>query len=62
MFTFRLGRIGIASTAIYSIDRSLFTYAAHGATHRAVARLQTTVTLDEAGRPVQPGSAPPIHA
>ena len=62
VFTFRLGTIGIASTAIYSIDRSLFTYAAHGATHRAVARLLTTVTLDEAGRPVQPGSAPPIHA
>ena len=32
MFTFRLGRIGVASTAIYSIDRSLFRFAAPGAT------------------------------
>ena len=55
MFTFRLGTIGIASTALYSIDRSLFTYAARGATNRALARLHTTVTLDEAGRPVRPG-------
>ena len=52
VFTFRLGTIGIASTALYSIDRSLFTYAARGATNRALARLHATVTLDEAGRPV----------
>jgi len=52
VFTFRLGRIGVASTAIYSIDRSLFTYAAHGATNRSLARLSTTVTLDPTGQPV----------
>ena len=58
VFTFRLGPIGVASTALYSIDRSLFTYAARGATNRALARLHSTVTLDEAGRPVRTGSAP----
>ena len=35
VFTFRLDRIGLASTAIYSIDRSLFRYAAPGATKSA---------------------------
>ena len=37
VFAFRLGRIGIASTAIYSIDRSVFRYAATGR-HESVAR------------------------
>jgi len=55
VFTFRLGAIGLASTAIYSIDRSLFRYAAHGATDRALARLHTTVALDAHGRPVDGG-------
>lgn len=49
VFTFRLGRIGIASTAIYSVDRSLFRFAARGATNRRLVRLQTTVTLDGNG-------------
>jgi hypothetical protein len=52
VFTFRLGRIGVASTGIYSIDRSLFRYAAHGATHRGLVRPHSTVTLDGEGRPV----------
>ncbi len=52
VFSFRLGRIGVASTALYSIDRSLFAYAARGATNRRLARLHTAVTLDEAGRPI----------
>jgi glutamine phosphoribosylpyrophosphate amidotransferase len=49
IFTFRLGRIGIASTAIYSVDRSLFRFAARGATDRRLVRLQTTVTVDRDG-------------
>jgi hypothetical protein len=55
VFTFRLGRVGIASTAIYSVDRSLFRFAARGATNRRLVRLQTTVTLDRDGeaRPLQ---------
>jgi hypothetical protein len=55
VFTFRLGRIGLASTAIYSVDRSLFRYAARGATDRALARLHCTIALDERGRPVEAG-------
>jgi glutamine phosphoribosylpyrophosphate amidotransferase len=53
VFTFRLGGIGIASTAIYSIDRSVFRYCAPGATERAMVRLHTTVGLDPAGRPTE---------
>ena len=45
VFTFRLGRIRVASTAIYSIDRSLFRYAAPGAQDRRLVPLRTTVTL-----------------
>jgi hypothetical protein len=56
VFTFRLGRIGVASTAIYSVDRSLFRYAARGATDRALARLHSTIALDERGRPVEAGA------
>ena len=56
VFTYRLGRIGLASTAIYSVDRSLFKYAARGATDRALARLHTTIALDEHGSPIEAGS------
>ena len=55
MFAFRLGRIGVVSTAIYSIDRSVFRYAATGATNRSLVRLHTTITLDGAGQPVAAG-------
>jgi glutamine phosphoribosylpyrophosphate amidotransferase len=51
VFTFRLGRIGVASTALYSIDRSVFRYCAPGATDRALVRLHSTVALDASGRP-----------
>ena len=51
VFTFRLGRIGLASTAIYSIDRSLFRYAASRATQRALVRLRATVALQPNGEP-----------
>ena len=50
VFAFRLGRIGIASTGIYSLDRSLFRFVAPGATERALVRLRTTVTLGRDGR------------
>jgi hypothetical protein len=51
VFTFRLGRIGIASTGIYSLDRSLFRYAANGATERRLLRVGDLVTLDRNGSP-----------
>ena len=38
VFTFRLGRIGLASTGIYSLDRSLFRFVAPGATDRRLVR------------------------
>src|SRR5262245_40395670 len=49
VFTFRLGRIGVASTALYSIDRSLFQLAAPGAEDRRVVRPGDAVTLDSHG-------------
>ena len=52
MFTFRLGRVGLASTGIYSIDRSLFAFAAAGAAERRLVRQGRTVTLDPRGNPV----------
>ena len=51
VFTFRLGRIGIVSTGIYSLDRSLFRFVAPGATDRRLVPLHTTATLDRDGRP-----------
>ncbi len=53
VFTFRLGAIGVASTALYSIDRSLFRYAARGATDRVLARRGVSIRLDERGRPTR---------
>jgi len=49
VFTFRLGAIGVASTGIYSLDRSLFRYAANGATERRLLRVGDLVTLDRNG-------------
>ena len=57
VFSFRLGAIGVVSTALYSVDRSLFTYAARGATDRALARLHATIALDERGRAIEAGPA-----
>ena len=48
-YTFLLGRIRIASTAIYSIDRSLFQLAAPGATDRRIVRPPGAVTLSVDG-------------
>jgi hypothetical protein len=55
VFAFRLGRIGVASTALYSIDRSVFAYAAKGATDRTLVRLHSTTALDERGRLIEAG-------
>ena len=49
VFAFRLGRIGLVSTGIYSLDRSLFRFVARGATSRQLIRLGSTVTLDRNG-------------
>lgn len=45
VFTFRLGGIELASTGIYSLDRSLFRYVAPGATDRRLVRTRATVSL-----------------
>lgn len=49
VFAFRLGRIGIVSTGLYSLDRSLFTFAAQGATERRLIALRLTASLDRNG-------------
>jgi glutamine phosphoribosylpyrophosphate amidotransferase len=51
VFAFRLGRIGMVSTGIYSLDRSLFRYVAPGAGDRRLVPLRTTMTLDRNGMP-----------
>jgi glutamine phosphoribosylpyrophosphate amidotransferase len=57
VFTFRLGDIGLACTGMYSLDRSVFKYVAHGATDRRLVPYRTAASLDAAGRPAQ---GPPI--
>lgn len=49
VFTFRLGMIGVASTGIYSLDRSLFRFVAPDATKRRLVRARSTVHLHEDG-------------
>jgi glutamine phosphoribosylpyrophosphate amidotransferase len=49
VFSFRLGRIGIVSTGLYSLDRSLFRLAAPRATERRLIRTGATISLDPAG-------------
>lgn len=49
VFAFRLGRIGVVSTGIYSLDRSVFRYVAKGATDRRLIRIRTTAWLDRNG-------------
>ena len=39
VFAFRLGRIGVVSTGIYSLDRSLFRFVAPAATDRRLVPL-----------------------
>jgi len=52
VFSFRLGRIGIASTGIYSLDRSLFRFVAPGATDRHLVRLGRTACVEGHGSPM----------
>lgn len=52
VFTFRLGRIGIAATGLYSLDRSLFTFAVPDATERRLVRAGRTVGLAADGRAI----------
>jgi len=52
VFTFRLGRIGIAGTALYSLDRSVFRFVAPGATDRRLVPIRTTASLNQEGRPI----------
>ena len=54
VFSFRLGRIGVASTGIYSLDRSLFRYVAAGATERRLVGLHRTVSLGRDGTATTP--------
>ena len=49
VFSFRFGRIGLASTGIYSLDRSLFRFVAPAATDRRLIRVHSTVALDPRG-------------
>ncbi len=49
VFAMRLGAIGVVSTGIYSLDRSLFRFVAPGATARSLVPLRTTVLLDHEG-------------
>ena len=49
VFAFRLGRIGVVSTGIYSLDRSLFRFVARGATDRRLIRVGTSASLDRNG-------------
>jgi glutamine phosphoribosylpyrophosphate amidotransferase len=49
VFAFRLGRIGVACTGIYSLDRSVFRYVAPGAQERRLVRVGAAVTLDRNG-------------
>jgi len=51
VFTFRLGRIGVAATALYSLDRSVFRFVAPGAADRGLVPIRTTASLDREGRP-----------
>jgi predicted glutamine amidotransferase len=52
VFTFRLGRIGLASTGIYSLDRSIFRFVAPSATDRNLVRVGCSVTLKRNGSAV----------
>jgi len=49
VFTFRLGEIGLASTGLYSLDRSLFRFAAPTATQRRVVGQGSTASLGRDG-------------
>lgn len=52
VFAFRLGRFGIVSTGIYSLDRSLFRFVVPGAEGRRLVPLGSTVSLGGDGAAV----------
>jgi Glutamine amidotransferase domain len=52
IFTFALGGIGLASTGIYSLDRSIFRFVAPGATRRHLVHQRATISLDRNGTPL----------
>jgi hypothetical protein len=52
VFSFRLGPIGLVSTGIYSLDRSLFRFVAPRATERRLIRIHSTAALDSRGAPI----------
>ena len=54
VFSFRLGSIGVVSTGIYSLDRSLFRFVATGATDRRLIPLHHTVSLGDHGMVTSP--------
>ena len=54
VFSYRLGAIGLASTGLYSLDRSLFRLVAPGARQRRVVRPGHGVTLGPDGAPHAP--------
>ena len=49
VFAFRLGRIGVVATALYSIDRSLFQLVARDATERKLVRPGLALGIDPRG-------------
>jgi glutamine phosphoribosylpyrophosphate amidotransferase len=49
VFTFRFGRIGLACTGIYSLDRSIFRFVAPGASERDIVRIRRSVVLERNG-------------
>jgi hypothetical protein len=53
VFTFRLGEVGLACTGMYSLDRSVFKFVAHGAADKRLVPIRTTASLDATGRPAQ---------
>ena len=52
VFSFRLGRIGIVSSGIYSLDRSLFRLVAPAAASRRLVPLHVTAALGRDGTPI----------
>jgi glutamine phosphoribosylpyrophosphate amidotransferase len=52
VFSYALGRIGVVSTGIYSLDRSIFRFVVPGATNRHLVARHTTVALDRDGNPI----------
>ena len=52
VFSFRLGRIGIVSTGIYSLDRSLFRFVAPAAASRRLVPIHMTAALGRDGTPI----------